>query len=135
LIQRLKRPAPRLDIAGTLAHLGVSSLIDSSDGFYKSVELICGASKTGADIWTERLPLSPALKTWSALTGRSPFDAALAGGEDYELVMTANSGNARRIESQGLATIVGRITPARNGLQILENLKRRKVPRGFEHFT
>jgi thiamine monophosphate kinase len=83
----------------------------------------------------ERLPVSLALKAWAMARRKNPFETALMGGEDYELVMTADPRNARWFESRGLATIVGRITPKGAGLRALEDGKSRRVPRGFEHFA
>lgn len=134
LLRRLKRPTPRLDAARVLAKR-ISSLLDSSDGLWKSVELLCAASETGAEVWMERLPLSPAFRAWAARFGRDPLKVALAGGEDYELVMTARPRDAGWIESRGWATRVGRIVPERKGLCALENGKSRRVPSGYEHFT
>lgn len=134
LLRRFKRPEPRLELARVLAKR-ITALLDSSDGLWKSAELLCDASGTGAEIWTDRLPLSPALRAWAARSRRNPLDVALTGGEDYELVMAAKPREAQWIVSHGLATIVGRMAPKRRGLRALENGKSRRVPSGYEHFT
>lgn len=136
LVRRLRRPQPRLDLARRLtARPGLTGLLDSSDGLWRSVKILCRASRTGARIEAEKLPLSPALRRWALAAGRDPLDAALTGGEDYELVMAARPAAARILAARGWARAVGRIVPASEGLKVYEQGRRRQVPHGFEHFS
>lgn len=133
LVNRLLRPTPRLDWARRLAQTGaVTACLDASDGFWKSVTLLSESSGVGADVWTERLPVSPALRRWA---GERAADVALSGGEDYELVFTARPESARRIESMGFARAVGKIVPSARGVNAYQNGVLRGVPFVFEHFN
>jgi thiamine-monophosphate kinase len=133
LMNRLLRPTPRLEWARRLAQTGaVTACLDASDGFWKSVTLLSGSSRVGAEVWTERLPVSPALRHWA---GDRAEGMALAGGEDYELVFTARRETARRIESMGFARVVGSIVPAARGVKAYQNGRPREVPSVFEHFN
>jgi thiamine-monophosphate kinase len=133
LVRRLLRPEPRLDWARRLAGTGaVTAGMDSSDGFWRSVKILGDSSDVGAEVWADRLPVSPALRTWAK--GRAE-DFALVGGEDYELVFTARPEAVRRIENLGFARAVGRILPAGRGLTALHDGRKREVPSGFEHFN
>ncbi|HRY29691.1 MAG TPA: thiamine-phosphate kinase [Elusimicrobiota bacterium] len=135
LTRRLLRPQPRLELVRRLLAQGrLTGLIDSSDGFWRSVRILCGMSGVGAVVHAERLPLSTALRRWAAVRRKDPLDLALVGGEDYELIFTAGPAAARRMERAGLARIVGSVVSRRQGLTVLENLKSRRIPRGFEHF-
>ncbi|MBI4396677.1 MAG: thiamine-phosphate kinase [Elusimicrobia bacterium] len=136
LERRLLRPEPRLDLAKRIARPGaLTSLIDSSDGLWRSVRILCAASNVGARIQAESLPVSPALKHWAKDAGKDPIDYALTGGEDYELIMTARPAWARVLESRGLAKAVGRIVPSGEGVKVLDDEKERRIPVGFEHFS
>jgi thiamine-monophosphate kinase len=133
LARRLLRPEPRLAAAARLAALGPPpSLMDSSDGFWRSLTLLCEGSGVGARVDVASLPLSASLRQWAR--GGQAVDLALAGGEDYELVLTAGPGAAARMERQGAARVVGEIVPRRFGLQAHHKGKPWRVPRGFEHF-
>lgn len=133
LLHRFLRPEPRLAWAQKLARTGgVTACLDASDGFWRSVLLLGDASGVGAEVWADRLPVSPALRKWA---GDRAEDFALVGGEDYELLFTAKPAWARRIESLGFARVVGSIVPARRGLTAFHDGRRREVPPGFEHFN
>jgi thiamine-monophosphate kinase len=135
LIRRLLRPVPRLDLAGRLAAVpGVTAMMDSSDGLWRSAVILARASGVGLRIEAERLPVSPALRAWCGENGRDAVDFSLAGGEDYELVLTARPSAARRIEAMKLARPVGRAHPGR-GVRAMMNGRPRSVSHEFEHFS
>jgi thiamine-monophosphate kinase len=115
-----------------LARLGVRAGLDCSDGLWRSTRLLAGASRVGAVIRADQLPLSPAIRRWG---GRRALPWALAGGEEYELVFSAAPSLARRLSTLGFVTVVGDILPARKGVQILsQHQLQREAPSGFEHF-
>ncbi|MBP9127454.1 MAG: thiamine-phosphate kinase [Elusimicrobia bacterium] len=133
LVNRFLRPTPRLEWARRLAKTGaVTACLDASDGFWKSVTLLSDSSRVGAEVWTDRLPVSPALRRWA---GDRAEGMALVGGEDYELVFTARRETARRIESMGFARVVGSIVPSARGVKAYQNGRPREVPSVFEHFN
>ena len=110
---RFRCPVSRLDISRALApkHI-VTAMIDVSDGFLQDLGHICAASKVGAEIDGERLPLS---SSYRALVGDREWSLALTGGEDYELLFTAPVIHRETIgeiaqTSQGGITRVGRVT-------------------------
>jgi thiamine-monophosphate kinase len=66
-----------------------TSAIDISDGLTADLGHLCRASRVGAIIDVENLPVSDALRTWTA---NRPWDLrslVLGGGEDYVLLFTA----------------------------------------------
>ncbi len=134
LIGRLLRPEPRLDLAAKIAAVpGVTAMTDSSDGLWRSAFLLARASGAGMRIEAERLPVSPALTAWARAARRDPADFALAGGEDYELVLTARPSAARHLEREGFARPVGRVEKGR-GVSVHSYGRPRRVPHEFEHF-
>jgi thiamine-monophosphate kinase len=85
LARRQRRPVPR--VAAGLAVAGlVRAAIDVSDGLVQDLGHLCRASRVGARIGVSELPLSPAYRR-VARGLADPWGPALAGGEDYELVL------------------------------------------------
>jgi thiamine-monophosphate kinase len=96
LIGRFLRPKSRVPFASSIAKL-VSAGIDLSDGLYADLAKLLQASGAGARLQIESLPLS------AAILARFPYDAAvrraLAGGDDYELLITAPPGHEPEIQA------------------------------------
>ncbi|NET11104.1 MAG: thiamine-phosphate kinase [Merismopedia sp. SIO2A8] len=123
LIQTHQRPHPRLDVVDqldTIRHHCVRPQnalntfrvagMDSSDGLADAVLQICRASRVGARIDRQAIPIPPALSQW-----RSPEIAmrwALYGGEDFELVLCCQDAIAHDLIRQigSPAAIIGTIT-------------------------
>jgi thiamine-monophosphate kinase len=91
--ERLKeaflRPRPRLAEGRLLLECGVKATIDISDGLVSDLGHICQASRLGARIDVDTVPVDPAVR---AGFGGKALELALSGGEDYELLFTASAG-------------------------------------------
>jgi len=81
------QPMPRVVEGQKLVALGVKTAIDISDGLISDLKHICEASKVGARVETERIPVASPVK---AHFSERALELAIAGGEDYELLFTAN---------------------------------------------
>ncbi len=91
-------PSARVDAGCRLAAGGVRCAIDVSDGLVADLTRICEASGVSAEIMAEQTPAPPELKRefpedW--------LDLALAGGEDYELLVAAPAETIGRISAGG----------------------------------
>ena len=64
--------------------------IDVSDGLSSDLGHILRESHVGARLFSDRIPLSPALRQYCQHLGFDPVEYALAGGEDYTLPVTAD---------------------------------------------
>lgn len=84
-VARQLRPSPRIRL-GLLSVRYARAAIDLSDGFSQDLRQLCRASRTGARIEIERLPVSRELRA-RAGSDRRAARWALAGGEDYELLL------------------------------------------------
>ena len=136
-------PAARVDEGLAIAASGLATAaIDVSDGFAADLGHLCEASQTGARIFAERIPVSPAARDVAANLGFDPLLAALHGGEDYELIVTCASEHAdalidavRRATGTPL-TAVGEITEA-PGLRLVEpgGNERSLDSSGWDHFS
>lgn len=132
-------PLPRLRLGEILNELELATAcIDVSDGLGLDLSRLCRASSVGARIEEASLPLHPGLLAWGRAWGRDPTELALAGGEDYELLFTVDSGtslDAVRGESEVAITKIGEITKG-NALEIVrrEGTVESLTASGWDHF-
>ena len=138
LLTRLQRPTPRLRVGQCLRGLA-SAAIDLSDGLGVDLGHVLAASRVGAEVAVERLPLSPALR--ATVGDARARELAIGGGDDYELCFTAAS--AHGLELTALAaecgvaiTRIGTITEG-EGLQWRDGNGRPLAPPvlGWDHFA
>ncbi len=133
-------PDPRIRLGWVLARTrAATSCVDLRDGFADAIHQLAGASGVGAIVESELLPISAGSRDWFEREGADPVRAAIAGGEDYELVFTVPGRRRRLIEAvaqriHGLAlTRVGVVT--RNRAVVLRRAGREEaMPEGFAHF-
>jgi len=83
---KLNRPIPRLGLGCALNGVA-SSCIDISDGLEQDLSHIIKASKVGAIIDVQKLPLSKSVVKY--IEGNNDWSVPLCGGDDYELCFTA----------------------------------------------
>lgn len=79
------RPNPRIALGQVLFGAGVTAAMDVSDGLLGDLPKLLTASGVSAELWTDRLPILPAVH---ALFPDRADEFALRGGEDYELLLT-----------------------------------------------
>lgn len=90
MVERHLRPRPRVKEGIRLANLGVTSMIDISDGFALDLKRLMVASGTGCKVEPAAVPLDPGLDhmvEWVA-SAPDPVRLGLHGGEDFELLFT-----------------------------------------------
>lgn len=111
LVRPHLRPVPRLDDAQEAARQGVVCAIDVSDGLLQDLGHICQMSGLGADITESYIPLSDDLR---AAYPEDALALATSGGEDYELLMTADEQTLDRVAEAISAnlTVIGRMMEA-----------------------
>lgn len=83
---KLLRPEPRVALGQKILPLANAGQ-DISDGLSQDIGHILAASGVGAELWADQLPVPEALK--QDLPRQAWLEAALAGGDDYELLFTA----------------------------------------------
>ena len=138
LLKRHLRPQPRILQGQALRDLA-SSAIDISDGLISDLGHILKASRCGARIELDNLPVSEALEACS-----SPEQAlarALAGGEDYELCFTVPEINRGALEMALAHTgapfcCIGQMKPECDGIRYFSKGEEVKPAlSGFDHFA
>jgi thiamine-monophosphate kinase len=143
LIDRYRLPVPRVGLGPRLIGLA-SATIDISDGLVADLGHICDVSRLGAVVDAARVPLSDAARR--AIGGdRTRLEAALTGGDDYEILFTAPPEAAGKVEQLsreiGLAiTPIGEMcaepSDGRDRVVVLDEPGRpmELTQRGWEHF-
>lgn len=121
LLQRYLKPRARKDIVDALAAEGIvpTSMIDISDGLASEVLQICKASKCGARIYLDRIPIAKQTSQFAEELHADPVVAALNGGNDYELMFTVPLAMQEKIMSLGLVDVVGHITRESTGAYLV----------------
>lgn len=133
---------PQPQVAAGLALSGsglVSAMQDISDGIATDISHICGESGVGAVIEAEKLPREEVFERLCLRYGLSAEDLMVAGGEDYELVFTADPGGRRAIEKLGSElgkpfARIGSIIAGRKKVYLQKNGGKTEITYGgFEH--
>ena len=121
LLQRYLKPRARKDIIDLLAEEKIvpTSMIDLSDGLASEVLQICKASKCGARIYLDRIPIAKQTTQLAEEMHADPVVAALNGGDDYELMFTVPLAMQEQVMRLGVVDIVGHITRESTGAYLV----------------
>ena len=90
-------PQPRLALAQRLHGL-VHAMMDVSDGLAQDLAHICEESGVDAIIDFDAVPIAESVRLSTTSTDTA-FSLAISGGEDYELLLTANPDNEEALMS------------------------------------
>ena len=121
LLQSYLKPRARKDIIDVLAEEKIvpTSMIDISDGLASEVLQICKASKCGARIYLDHIPIAKQVTALAEEMHLDPVVAALNGGEDYELMFTVPLAMQEQVMRLGLVDVVGHITRETTGAYLV----------------
>ncbi|HAM39595.1 MAG: thiamine-phosphate kinase [Elusimicrobia bacterium RIFOXYC2_FULL_34_12] len=128
------KPYPRIKegliIAKTKA---ATSMIDSSDGFDKSIRFICDESDVGCEIFVDKIPSSKVLKKLCTVYNLPLNAFTLFGGEEYELIFTVPASKRKIFEKK--YSQIGRIIQKKE-IIYLDNKNKKLVfsNGGYDHF-
>ena len=139
-IERYRRPEPRVRIGTLLGRNRVARAgIDLSDGLADGLRQFARASGLGAAVDAAAIPVHPGAWRWFARAGSDPVEAALRGGDDYELLIAVPRRQRRalrmlaRLFREVPITRIGELTKAPD-LVLRTAEGERPVPGGYEHF-
>ncbi len=139
LVERYLRPAPRLDLIEALLTWS-SAAMDISDGLGKDLGRLCAASETGATVWFDRLPLSPAARV-VVDADAAQVEQVLAGGGDYEILFAVPPDRTGEVlawaQRSGVAvTEIGEFKADRGvGIVGRDGVENLLAPGGWDHFA
>jgi thiamine-monophosphate kinase len=128
-------PRPRVREGGKALQSGVAAAIDVSDGLLRDLGHICEESGVGAEVFLDEVPISGAAAAAARELGEDARGAALFGGEDYELIITADPGKVPGLRAGAGFSVIGRTTKG-EGVQVLDasGLRVDMQRAGYEHF-
>lgn len=140
LIERYRRPAPRVGLSLSVRHCARAA-IDISDGLIGDCRKLCRASGVEASIEAARVPLSgPAAKAVSTAPGL--LSEMLSAGDDYEVLAAMEEAHCKaffdRAAEHGITvTSIGTLRRGSGEVEVLD-AEGRPLPipaaGGFEHF-
>jgi thiamine-monophosphate kinase len=133
LLARFQLPQARVALGIALRGIA-TACIDLSDGLLGDLAKLCAASGVGADVASRELPLSAGLCSVAPPEERVRF--ALAGGDDYELLFTADPAERTRLAALDAGVVLRRIGTVTEGGGVLVDgaPPGREAGHGFDHF-
>jgi thiamine-monophosphate kinase len=143
LVQAHCRPDPQVE-AGRLLQLSglCHSLNDVSDGLASEAWELAEASDVGIDLIEERIRITDELYRYANEVKKDPLDYILYGGEDYQLLGTADAARITelqlRFREAGLVLdVIGYVTPAPAGVRLVrdDGTVARIEKKGYNHFS
>lgn len=138
VLQRHLRPEAKKNTIELFASKGIipTSMMDVSDGLASECLHLCKQSKTGCEIYLEKIPIdyqtTKTLEEFKIL----PETAALNGGEDYELLFTIDQKDYDKIKDEQNISVIGYITDESMGCKLItpQNTTMDIKAQGFNHF-
>jgi thiamine-monophosphate kinase len=133
LARRQLRPTPRVAEAALLAALAPTAMIDISDGLAIDLGHVVDASGVGCEVDLDALPVDPDI---AAIDDIDSLEAAVLGGEDFELLFTIDPTRADEAHTalRELSTPVSRIgTVTESGARLGGRSLERWRSRGWQH--
>lgn len=123
-------------------HSLVTSMIDISDSLSSEIHHLAISSKVGFEILEEAIPIHGATREYADRFSLSAVDLALHGGEDHQLLFTADPEMWEQIASSqpetfdSLFSVIGVCTPHDTGVVLVDknDMMHELLPRGWDHF-
>jgi thiamine-monophosphate kinase len=121
ILERQLKPEARKDIIRILKELKIkpTSMIDISDGLASELKHLCKKSKTGCNIYEEKIPIDQATYDTARSFNIDPTTCAMNGGEDYELLFTLEMDEYKKIKNLPELTIIGHVTEPQEGINLI----------------
>jgi thiamine-monophosphate kinase len=138
VLSRQLKPEARTDIRNLFKELGVlpTSMIDVSDGLASETLHICHQSKTGCNIYEEKIPIDEETRKLALDFNIIPSVCALSGGEDYELLFTVKQTDYDKVRNIPDITITGHMTAPGDGQNLItpDGKKVKLTAQGWDAF-
>lgn len=132
LISRFETPTPRFALGQKLIGLA-STCIDISDGLVGDLEHLAKASRVGANIYLDRIPVTS--------PGQGNLLELVTAGDDYELLFTAPENSRTQVEALAnklnlALTVIGEISDGPEVVVFDKNKAKVVLDKtGYRHFN
>lgn len=116
-------PDPKLAEGRLLSDKAImaTSMMDTSDDLYTSLETLSAASRVGFEINLDRIALPAALESAGKAFKTSPWSYFLYGGEDYQLLFTVDPKNTMKaLKAIPTSFIIGNVVSRARGIRVLK---------------
>jgi thiamine-monophosphate kinase len=139
-VDRYLAPEPRLREALAIAGAGAArAAIDVSDGLAAAVRQLAAASRVGARIDADRVPIAADARRWFERRGQPVVESAIAASDDYELLVAVPAraeGRLRAVRARTATplTCIGALTREHTVILRRDGIDR-PLPEGFVHFA
>jgi thiamine-monophosphate kinase len=140
-VGKFRRPMPRMKESRAIVEgLRPSAMIDVSDGLVSDMRHVLEASKVGAVLEADAIPVSPGVREFFGGAEEEALSWAISSGEEYELLFTMASRFEAKLPelSQELGTTltrIGKITSKSYGVKLTAPGGEKDLrPDGFDHF-
>ena len=141
-IERHRRPQPRVRLGVALARARVATAaMDLSDGLADALRQVATASGVGVRIEADALPVSESVRAWWHARGVDPVEAAVSGGDDYELLFSVPRVRGRALRAlmrrftDVPLTRIGVVTKDAGERALVRGSTVDQLPEGFLHFA
>lgn len=136
LLRAFLDPVPQISLGRVLSrHRAATAMIDTSDGLSVDLLHLCEESRVGADVYLEKLPLSPEVGFFE----KRPENLALHGGEDYQLLFSVDPRNLdviAKLQKRYRIRWIGKMKRGKGIFLIDKKGKKRPLEiKGFEHLA
>ena len=140
-LQKYRRPDARVRLGRAVASARAArAAMDLSDGLADAVWQLAEASGCGAEIDASLVPVDEGARRWWESQGVDPVASAVAGGDDYELLIAVppkwrgRLRHATRRVAEPQLRCVGVLTTTPNEYVIVREGRRERLSGGFEHW-
>ena len=141
LVKAYNTPSHRAQLGAAIGKTArATAMIDTSDGFPGDLGHICEASRVGAEVMDEKIPISDDLLKAAAELGKNPKEFFLGDSDDYELIITCRPEDVEILYTlaaeYGIPMVeVGRITATPGILLVHEDGTRETLKSiSWDHF-
>lgn len=138
-LKRHFEPTPRLPEMCVLLESNrgiVHAALDLSDGIAGDAQHLARRSNVRLEIESAQLPISDATRELAAQHGFNAIELALAGGEDYELLLALDAASFSELQNAFPTplTVVGRVVAGDANVVILQNGEPHANAKAWTHF-
>jgi thiamine-monophosphate kinase len=141
-VARHRRPEPRVRLGVAMGRARAArAAMDLSDGLADAVHQVAAASQVGVRLDAALLPIDACARHWWNQRGTDAVTAAIAGGDDYELLFAVPAKGAGRLRAvtrqvaEPVLTRVGVFTKDAHERVLIRDGNEDALPEGFEHFA